>query len=88
MKYLKVVIEEPEIQVFSRVNKRLIHNGILVRNELLTQKEFDKQYKDSIFISGVGHNKKQMYKKEIIKEVEVPKNRVYFFFGARFSALE
>lgn len=60
-------------------NFRLYHNrkykGILIANELYTEKEL---VKHNILLSrGV--------KSEFFDMVEIPKTKIYWFFGARFE---
>lgn len=53
---------------YERPNHKLKQNGILVANELYTKRERSK------IMNGSW----------IFNEIEISKNRVYFFFGARF----
>ena len=53
-------------------NTKRKDGSILVANELYTQKEIER--------FGINSN--------VVEEVEVSKNKVYFFFGARFEMSE
>lgn len=72
MKYLKV--KKEDYYILNRKNKSLF---CLVKDELYTQKEFEK-LKEKYYLS-----------KEIIKDlfekIEINKNKTFFCFGARFS---
>lgn len=71
MKYFKV---KPEYDNFRLIYNGK-HNGILVGNELYTEKELYK--KKILFCYGVDF--------KMFTMIEIPKNKVYFFFGARFA---
>lgn len=74
MTYYRV---KPEYDNFSlwRCSK---YAGFLVANELYTEKELVKKH--IIFCMGVTPN--------MFDRVEIPKNKVYWFFGARFADVD
>ena len=61
-------------------NKPLYHNGkykgILIANELYTEKELNKT--NILFCRGIRF--------DMFEAVKIPKNKVYWLFGARFQA--
>lgn len=58
------------------INPYIRNNEFLIADELITQAELKKLVK-----RGLIHY--QNYEK-FFKPVEIPKNKTYFFFGARF----
>ena len=70
MLYYKVKPQYDNKTRYIRNNKRqIIPNGILIGGELYTPKEYEKLMNCS----------------EWFDKVEIPKNKIYFFFGARFA---
>ena len=72
MKYYRVKNEYDNTRKFRYVNREKTHiknDDILIAGELYTQKEREKLYNDD----------------KCFEVVEIPKNKIYFFFGARFS---
>lgn len=63
-------------------NKILYYNGkykgILIGDELYTEKELSKQ--KILFCHGICY--------EMFERVEIPKSKVYWFFGARLQVAE
>jgi hypothetical protein len=72
MLYYKV---KPEYDNLQRYNgKKVQFDGIWIGNELYTHKELDKLAASGIYINS-----------KYFDPINIPKNQVYFFFGARFQ---
>lgn len=70
MQYYRVKPQYDNKTRYTRNNKgQGVGNGVLIANELYTPKEY----------------KKLMNCPEWFELVEIPKNKIYFFFGARFA---
>lgn len=75
MLYYKVKPEYDNFKLLKLCGNRWEHYGILVGNELLTEKELNKS--GILYMRGV--------KPEMFEKVEVSRKSVYWCFGARFS---
>lgn len=70
MVYFRVKPEADNARRFTRDKKgRIVCNGILIANELYTRYEFIKLENGA----------------DCFEQVTIPKNKTYFFFGARFE---
>ena len=70
MQYYQVKPQYDNKTRYTRNNKgQVVRNGILIANELYTPKEYEKLMKCPTWF----------------ELVEIPKNEIYFFFGARFA---
>ena len=74
MRYYRV---KPEFDNF-RLWRNGKYAGILVANQLYTEKELEKRR--VLFCRRVRF--------DMFERVEVPKNKVYWFFGARFADVD
>lgn len=70
MQYYRVKPQYDNKTRYTRNNKgQGVSNGILIANELYTPKEYEKLMNCPAWF----------------ELVEIPKNKIYFFFGARFA---
>ena len=73
MKYYRVKPQyDNKIRYTWNNHRQGVNNGILIANELYSPKEFEK-----LSICP-----------EWVEVVEIPKNKIYWFFGARFENTE
>lgn len=74
MVYYRVKPQADQTQIYNQRGKYL---DFLIANELYTQSEYNKLIAKSKFKI---ENK--------FEQIEIPKNKTYFFFGARFTEYE
>lgn len=69
MKYYRVKPEYDNSPKYVRCNGKVVKNGILVGNELLTP----------------GERNKIVNNDQFFEEISIPRYETYWFFGARFE---
>ena len=80
MKYYKVKPEYDNIPVYKMSKGKVVNNGdILIGNELLTEKEFQK-YKNNYVLP------RRLKWDDVVEERGVFPEDTYYMFGARFEA--
>ena len=75
MKYLRVKPEYDNRSIYKLQGHKLIFHGILIENELYTQSEINRMIAKGILISS-----------DLFEIVEIPKSKIYHFFGCRKEA--
>lgn len=79
MKYFKVKPKYDQTKLYKRKNGKVTYAGFLIGDELYTEKELKKLLSNCIFLNA---------KNRCFEPVEVNKNNIYWFFGARFEKME
>lgn len=77
MKYYRVIRDLKLLTASRKYYKN--DSAMLFKNELYTEKEFEKV----VMRHKAAYEKTPLYK--VVEVVEIPKNKTYFQFGARFE---
>lgn len=77
MLYYRVKPECDNEQMYTIRRGKLVKGGaILIACRLYTAKEWEKEIKSHVFRRNPA---------DCVEEVEIPKSKIYWFFGARFA---
>lgn len=82
MKYYRVKKEVDNYAIYTKKGNHLEYTGLLVGNELLTIKEYEKM-KIKADLIKCGYIRKNF--EDCFNAVDINKNNTYFCFGARFA---
>lgn len=77
MKYYRVKTQYDNKTLCLIKNHKYVHNGyFLIGGELYTEKEYKKLIEHHVFGFSPW---------DAVEEIEIPKSKIYWFFGARFA---